>query len=162
MAMRIETDLWMDYELGDDAATSEFDRLVEGGVELPFPAALDDQEVSAKLWEVIGRLAGMGLFLVNTDHLSDRELYERLWTDVLREEARDDKTCSSMEGCGIIDLVGSGSEEEILEWLTYYADDKARYDFIGVLGGTPMPDREDTSYDRDRCLPAPLFCRGEG
>jgi hypothetical protein len=90
--------------------STSFEQLVQGGLELPAPEALDDTQLTAKLWEVIRALAMLRMFLYSTDHLSDRELYEALWHEVLREEnpimpLNENSACH-------IDLVGSGSEED--------------------------------------------------
>jgi hypothetical protein len=85
-----------------------FDALVEGGVQLPPPNELEDTRLGAKLWEVIRAMSLLGHYLCNTDHLSDRELYRRLWTDTLREPTT--MMPQNPNFACHIDLVGSGSE----------------------------------------------------
>lgn len=142
---------------------TDFDLLVEQGARLPPPDSLGDAEVTAKLWEVIGRLAGLSVFLVNTDHLSDRELYEELWGELLREPPWE-RTDESIGGCTFIDVVATGDHDGVMTWLRYYADDAARYDWQGDLeeGGFELPPREAPPHDRDRLLPAPIFVKTEG
>src|SRR5688500_9430388 len=66
--------------------TDHFQQLTEAGLELPEPNALDDETLSSILREMIGALARIRVFISQTDHLSDRELYTLLWHDVLRDE----------------------------------------------------------------------------
>src|SRR5579871_1528825 len=114
--------------------TTHFEQLRRHGLDLPNPNSLDDVQVCEKVWEVIRKLAEMNVFVTSTNHLSDRELYERLWSDVLHEWTMDaalpDMTCH-------LDLVGSGSDHDIAAWLRYYADadDRARWqrDFPGQI-----------------------------
>lgn len=68
---------------------TNFNRLIESGVEMVPPAELNDAGLHAKLREVLCALAAIRCFLHDTDHLSDRELYTWLWTDGLREETPD-------------------------------------------------------------------------
>ena len=131
--------------------TTHFDELTETGLVLPAPEALDDAQLSAKLVELIQGMAMRHCYLYNTDHLSDRELYEELWHEALREEGPrmpvDDYSAWH------IDLVSSGSDEDIEAWLRYYADEEARRHWAEEWPDDPMPEHEDPPYDRDRHLP---------
>src|SRR6187397_136930 len=73
-------------EFEEGPFTTNFEQLTNAGVELPAPETLNDAALTTKLWEVIGRLARVSVFISHTNHLSDRELYTRLWSDWLREE----------------------------------------------------------------------------
>ncbi|HEV7504014.1 MAG TPA: hypothetical protein VGS07_03815 [Thermoanaerobaculia bacterium] len=125
--------------------------LPKSGVALPPPDELSDSELSAKLWEVINMLSLLGTFLHNTNHLSDRELYTDLWTEILREPM------VLMPGNAAfachIDMVGSGSEEHNNLYMKYYADEKTRRRWQKDWPDDVLPDPEKTPYDRDRLLP---------
>ena len=131
--------------------TSNFEQLLARGVELPPPDRLGDAEVHAKLWEVIRGLADLRVYLSHTDHLSDRELYDRLWSELLREVTVEapfpDMVCH-------LDVVGSGSEEDIEVWLKYHAGDDARADWQRNVPDAALPDRETPRFDRDGHLPS--------
>src|ERR1044072_1363214 len=63
-------------------------RLLENsGLEGPAPDQLDDDALIAKLKAIIERMATLGSYLLHTNHLSDRALYEYLYHDGLREQA---------------------------------------------------------------------------
>jgi hypothetical protein len=127
-----------------------FDALVKDGFAMPAPETLPDAELSAKLAALIQELARRRLFLHCTNHLSDRELYDWLWRDGLREE---------MMGFGLpfgnchLDVLGSGSDEDITLSMRYYANDKERARWVADFPDFPMPPREQPPYDRDRHLP---------
>jgi hypothetical protein len=131
--------------------TCDFDKLVAAGVELPEPETLTDEQTTIKLWEVIERLAEMRTFLSNTDHLSDRELYADLWSDLLRE-FNPQMPMDENSHCGI-DILGSGREEDTYLYHKYYADEKSRLDWLERWPNDEMPPREKPPYDRDRTLP---------
>ena len=128
-----------------------FDLLPQSGISLPAPEELGDEEIGRKLWDVIHGIAQLGVFLHHTDHLSDRELYIYLWSDALREPAVLMPEDSSY--AYHIDLVGSGSEEDIQLFLRYYASNKERREWLKDWPTDPLPDREKPPYDRDRRLP---------
>ncbi len=131
--------------------TCHFIQLEEMGIELPSPDDLDDAQLSAKLWEVIHGLAGRQVFLSETDHLSDRELYEHLWHDTLRELTVDLPADSGWTHH--IDLLGSGSDKDNELYLKYYADDQWRTQWAKDWPDDPIPPHVDPPYDRDRKLP---------
>ena len=139
------------YEQAETVAP--FDLLVESGVELPPPGELGSA-LESKLEEVIDALASYRIYLDHTDHLSDRELYTLLWEEVLREEG-----VFEPDGAGfhVIDVVGSGSDEDILAYLQYYADDELRRVWAEDWPDLQVPERSDPPYDRDRHMPQPSW-----
>lgn len=132
--------------------TTSFDQLVLGGMELPAPEELDDAQLSAKLWEVIRGLAMLRTFLYSTDHLSDRELYEELWHEVLREE-NPSMPLDENSACHI-DLVSSGSEQDNVLYLRYYADEEEWRRWAKDWPDDVIPVHKALPYDRDRHLPS--------
>lgn len=96
--------------------TTEFERLTSAGLELPHPDSLTDEQLTRKLWEVIHALARMRAFITSTDHLRDRELYIRWWTDVLHDEVPVE---DFGHGTWHVDLVSTGSQENLELWSKY-------------------------------------------
>jgi hypothetical protein len=139
----------LEFERAD--ATTHLELLGRQGIRLPPPEELDDDKLHDVLWEIIHGLAQQRTFLYHTDHLSDRQLYEHLWKDSVRESATD------LQGnadafCGI-DLVSGGSDEDIAIDMKYYADEVERAMWLDSCPDFPMPPHEDPPYDRDRFLP---------
>lgn len=128
-----------------------FDALVKDGLELPDPADLDEKTLHDKLWEVIRALAARDTYLYRTDHLSDRELYADLWTDLLREPGP-----VMPPGSGWInhlDILGGCSEEDIQISLRYYESEEERQRWAKEWPNDAIPPHEDPPYDRDGLLP---------
>jgi hypothetical protein len=134
-------------------ARALLDVLSEGGISLPAPDAMDDAQLTGKLWEMIHGLALVGAYLENTNHLSDRELYAELWGDLLREPVN--LLPDNVDYAWHIDMIGSGSEEHIHLHMKYYASEKERQDWLEEWPDDVLPDREAPPYDRDRRLPQP-------
>ena len=125
--------------------------LENSGTEVPVPAILGNDALGIKLKEIIERMASLGAYLLHTDHLSDRELYDYLYHDGLREEAvlfPENPSYAYM-----IDLTGSGSDEDNQTYLKYYADEEHRLQWAHDWPDDPMPGHEDPPFDRDRFLP---------
>ena len=139
--------------------TSDFERLVKRGIELPAPDTLDDTSLAVKLWEVIHALDELHVLLECTNHLSDRELYTQLWTHSLRVEV----PVSDNDGDGDwhLDMVSTGSESNVRAWLMYYADEKTRSLWQKDYPDYDMPERAPAPYDRDRVLEALYYEQSE-
>ncbi|HEY2169559.1 MAG TPA: hypothetical protein VGJ30_08035 [Candidatus Angelobacter sp.] len=152
----VEEGFWkhvVDYE--EAPWITHFQQLENAGVSLPAPDSLKDEELTAKLWDLIQKLALLHVFIEQTDHLSDRELYSHLWTDSLREET---KAMPMAAGSAWhIQLLGSCSEEDMVLYLKYYADDDFRRHWHKNWPKDPIPMHEDPPYDRDRLLPKPDY-----
>jgi len=139
----------LEYETAEPI--SLFRMLENSGLELPSPESLAHVDVTTKLTETIERMASLGAYLLHTNHLSDLALYEYLYNDGLREEA-----VLFPENPGyayMIDLTGSGSEEDNHVYLQYYADEQQRQQWALDWPDDTMPEHEDPPFDRDRHLP---------
>lgn len=128
-------------------------QLIERGVTLPPPDELSDKDLHDKVWDVIHTLAGLRVFLENTNHLTDRELYVELWTNTLNEFTWD--MSDAMNGAMHIDLCGSGSEEDTRIWLTYYAGPEDREEWSESFPEEELPEQKPFVVDRDDALPRP-------
>jgi hypothetical protein len=129
-----------------------FEALESGGVQMPDAAALDNVQLKAKLWEVINAMALLGHYLERTDHLSDRQLYKLLWSELLREPT---SICSDPNAACHIDILGGCSEEDLLTKLKHYADEDERMNWADDFPDEAMPPHEPLPFDRDRLLPQP-------
>jgi len=150
--VEMEESFWkcvVDYE--EAPSGTHFQQLEMAGVSLPPPDSLNDQEVTARLWELIHKLALLRVFVEQTDHLNDRELYRDLWTDSLREQTK--LLPPAANSAWHIQMLGGGSEEDNRLYLKYYADDASRRHWHKDFPDDPLPAHEDPSYDRDRLLP---------
>ena len=135
--------------------TSLLQWLENAGQDVPPPDELDDTQLHTRLWEVINRMASLGAYLHNTNHLSDRELYTYLFEDGLREDA-----VLFPDNPGYVyglDLLGSGSEEDMQLYMKYFADGASRAEWKADFPELEMPTHEDPPFDRDKDLPKSAF-----
>lgn len=139
----------LDYETAEPVSLL---RLLEhSGLEIPPPESLDDDALKIKLKQIIDRMASVGSYLLHTNHFSDRDLYDYLYHEALREETvlfPENPSYAYM-----IDLTGSGSEDDNQTYLKYYADAEYRRQWAHDWPNDPMPEHEEPPFDRDRFLP---------
>jgi hypothetical protein len=137
----------------DGPFTTDFQRLQDAGIDLPEPSSLADEQLTAKLREVIEGLGRLRVFLLSTDHLSDRQLYDVLWRETLHHEIPIETGDPDTESAWHADLTGTGSEEDTRTWLKYYADEETREHWRRDWPEDDIPEHEDPPFDRDRHLP---------
>jgi len=148
------------YAIEAEPCVTHAHQLIAKGIELPLPDTLDEKTLPAKLWEVIRGLANLRVFLENTGHLEDRELYQKLWSDSLNEFTWDMSHCCN--GAMHLDLLGSGSEEDTLTWLSYYAGDFQREEWKQQFPDETLPEVKNRACERDKKLPRPDYGLGGG
>jgi hypothetical protein len=139
----------LEYETAEPI--SLFRLLENSGLELTSPTELNEENITNKLIETIDRMSSLGAYLLHTNHLSDRALYEYLYNEGLREEAvlfPENPSYAYM-----LDLTGSGSEEDNQIYLKYYADEEHRKQWGLDWPDDVVPEHEDPPFDRDRHLP---------
>lgn len=130
---------------------TNFNRLVRRGVVMIPPAELDDAALSAKLSEIVRELGEMRCFLQETDHLSDRELYDWLCSSGLRDNSPD---LSGMpDAAWHTSPIGACNDEDVAIWLKYYADEEELQRWHLDFPNDAMPAHEPLPFHRDRHLP---------
>jgi hypothetical protein len=62
--------------------------LEQGIIPVPLQELFTEDAVHDELWTVIEAMSKCGLFLLNTNHMTDRDLYARLYYKILDEQCR--------------------------------------------------------------------------
>ncbi|MSQ90564.1 MAG: hypothetical protein EXS01_04105 [Phycisphaerales bacterium] len=139
------------YDFEHAPMTTNLKQLEEAGVQ-PQPAeSLDAHELHNALWEVIDSLGELGMFLLHTNHLTDRALYERLTQQILVEPVRDLPPDAGVRE--FIDLIGGGGPKEREIYQRYYATPDERAQFKSEYGFEIA--HESPIATRDGDLPSP-------
>ena len=134
---------------GDEPGERPIDVLRARGIEIPEEATLDDTRLHERLWAIIEEMFTIGMYVEDTDHLSDRELYRYLLTSALVEETL---LPTGSGGAWVVSPIGGYSEEDIEVYLRFYADDDDRESFKADHRG-PLPAKETPPFHRDHLLP---------
>jgi hypothetical protein len=153
LTLDVQEQFWRNVVAFETAGSTDLTKELNAiGVELPEPDDLDDVALHKALWRIIEGLARLRVFLDQTDHLSDRELYTQLFRELLPEEmpALDVDENSAWH----IDALGYDKPEL---YLKYYADEKTRESWRIDFPDNPIPAREDPPYVRDNYLPQSWF-----
>jgi hypothetical protein len=135
---------------GNRPQTTLFAVLKDAGIDLPNPDDIPEHEMHDTLWRVIHALWDHGVILYCTDHLSDRELYTLLWTELLLEDHP--VVPDGFPVTTHLDVLGGWSEDDIEVFLRYYADEDDRKTWREEFGKT-LPEHVDPPHERDRFLP---------
>jgi hypothetical protein len=123
------------------------------GFDFAYEDSLSDEECTDSLWKLIHALAGMRIFITNSDHLSDRLLFKLLVTDHLTQpvpQVAVDPHC-----CCVIDIVGAEILENPAAWLSFYATSRERMEWAKQNPGKPLPPAKKPPFFRDGFLPKP-------
>jgi len=116
-------------------------------LDLPHPAALDDDRIRQLLWETIHRLDEQRIALAYTDHLSDRQLYCVLYRDILPAAEK-----KLERRAGYLYWFCLDQEDDPETWLRYYASEPQRQRWAWETGRVP-PARQPLPYSR--VMPGP-------
>jgi len=138
-----------------EPCTTYAHQLISRGIQLPPPEDIPEDRVVDKLQQIIDALSGLRVFLTNTGHLSDLQLYKELWSEALNEFTWDMSGCTN--GGMHLDLLGSGSEEDTQTWLAYFADEQQRREWQDQFPHETLPPRKELVSDRDTELPKPDY-----
>jgi hypothetical protein len=126
------------------------DWLCESGYEPPATASLSDSDLPEELWRFIGQLAFLGCEIECTDHLDDRELYERLLEEL---ESPVILIPDNPDYAMHLDMIGRMNDEDLNLYLTYYASEATRRRWSTDFPKFPVPKKLPRPFDRDRHLP---------
>ena len=119
------------------------------------PDELTDEALTPRLWELLHHLACRGFYVLHTDHLSDRAIYETLWKKGLREEAI--LPGRSRTGGYFYDTIGSYGPEDMEVFHRYYETEKARARHLAEFPDSTPPPRERPPFSREWRLPKGPF-----
>jgi hypothetical protein len=136
------------WEKGPFATHCEW--LARHGLVFAPPEELRGRALTVELWRMIAALAVACVFLYHTNHLSEAELYARLWHEVLDGSAPD--FARTTDDARHWDFADAGSNGEDV-WLTFYATEKEKSEWLGDIPGTVLPRHRMPPYLRDHRLP---------
>jgi hypothetical protein len=118
------------------------------GLNIPDSARIAEDDIGRYLRRLILALAERGLYLVHTDHLTDRALYEYLINAALAAP-RPPRSDGQVELIDLCPPYGEGLERI----LASYASDEVRQTLQNRH--IPVPPRVELAADRDHSLPHP-------
>ncbi|MGE0607187.1 MAG: hypothetical protein AB7O62_08855 [Pirellulales bacterium] len=111
---------------------------------LPKPSELTDERLHEVLWATIHQLYDQRIVLDFTDHLSDRQLYQLIFRDILPSQEK--QIDYRPAGCYLHwDCADAALNPEI--WLKHYATEIERK-MWAESNYEPLPDREPAPYPR--------------
>ena len=142
------------YDLEQAPTMTSRALLLEAGI-IPVPPQelATDADVHDELWTILEALSTVGVLLMNTDHLCDRDLYSRLYFRILDEECR--ALPPSCEACEYIDCLHPMDQSHPLGALLLARCAAGAPNFCAPVQRGPICLRSTGLVDRDRYLPGP-------
>jgi len=125
--------------------TTMREQLARRKVEVRAPRSLNDDEITSELRRLVEGLASIRVFLHNTDHLSDRELYGWLWDEL--DELTEDVALNPNMGVHL-DILGKCEPQDLEVYLKFYADETYRRMWAEDFPDDVIPLHEDPKYPR--------------
>ena len=119
------------------------------------PEELTEEALPSHLWQLLHNLACRGFYVQQTNHLTERALYEVLWIRGLRQEAI--LPGRSRTGGYFYDTIGSYSPEDLVIYQRYYQDEASRAQDQERSPHDILPPRETPPHSRDWRLPQGPF-----
>lgn len=125
------------------------DWLARRGLVFAPPGTHQGAELQRELWRMLEALAVARVFVENTGHLDDEQLYRRLWNEVLPGETSDIAR-TPRDACHV-DLCDSAADPKA--WLTYFATEDDRAYWQSEFPDETLPPQQPVPHDRDDRLP---------
>jgi hypothetical protein len=124
-------------------------------VPVPPQDLVSDDDLHDELWTVIEALDASGVYLVNTEHMADRDLYARLYYRILDEPTRclppDSEAAEYIDCLHPMDLNPGSMGSRMFERMEKRGAPKP----VAREDGTRGPVCRNALCDRDRWLPRP-------
>ena len=144
------------YDLEEAPATTGRAMLLEHRI-VPVPPQdlVSDDDLHDELWTVIEALDASGVYLVNTEHMGDRDLYARLYYRILDEPTRclppDSEAAEYIDCLHPMDLNPGSMGSRMFERM----EKRGAPESMAREDGTRGPVCRNALCDRDRWLPRP-------
>lgn len=128
-------------------ATNLWAEFQSRGWEPPDEAILTDEALPSALRRLIYDLSWLHVYLVETDHLSDRELYHEV-TAMMRH---DDMFVwpEAPESAISVSFMGCGRGPDMITYLRFYADEQERSYWRANAPELLMPEHEEPPFRRN-------------
>ena len=114
----------------------------EPELQMPSHFELEDTQLKQQLHQIIGRLYEKNIWLIHTDHLSDRQLYCLIHRDILPAEEKKVLLSNKVLKWHCLDM-----EQDEESWLRYYASVEQR-DTWHFETGLRLPPKEMLPFQR--------------
>jgi hypothetical protein len=142
MSVRGENEFLTSLLAWEKAPVLPISQWFEPQLSLPDQHTLTDTEVKHQLHQVIGRLYEKNIWLIHTEHLSDRQLYCLIVRDILPAQ---EKKVVLNDKCLKWRCLDTEQDEE--SWLRFYATQEERERWADETG-LRMPPKEKFPFPR--------------